>query len=60
VSSRSKFYNSSGLVIFPAIAEAAAIAGLDRYISDLGCPIRPAKFLFVVAIAFSPSANTPI
>jgi len=41
------------------MALAAATAGLDRYTSLSGWPILPLKFLFVVAMAFSPLARIP-
>ena len=51
---------SLGGVILPVIADAAATAGLQRYISLFGCPIRPTKLRFVVVSALSPSASIPM
>ena len=51
---------SHGEVILPVSALAAAVAGLARYTSDFGWPIRPTKFRFVVVTARSPSARMPI
>ena len=44
----------------PAIADAAATAGLAKYTSDVACPILPTKFLLVVDTHLSSSANIPI
>jgi len=49
-----------GPAILPKMADAAATAGLVKYISLPVCPIRPTKFLFVVATALSPFARMPI
>ena len=51
---------SHGLVIFPVIALAAAVAGLARYTSESVCPIHPTKLRFVVVTAFSPAASIPM
>ena len=53
-------YKSFGLVITPVIAEAATTFEFDKYTEDLGSPILPLKFLFVVDMQLSPSLNTPI
>lgn len=52
--------SSSGSLIFPVTAEAAATEGLARYTSDSICPIRPTKLRFVVDTARSPAARIPI
>jgi len=50
---------SLGSVISPLIAEAAAVAGLARYIMALGLPILPLKLRLAVERQASPSPNTP-
>lgn len=54
------FITSSGWVILPVTALAAATAGLDRYTSDFALPMRPTKLRLVVDTHRSPSARTPI
>ena len=46
--------------MIPFTAEAAAVAGLARYTSDLGWPILPTKLRFVVDTQRSPSARMPM
>jgi hypothetical protein len=42
------------------MADAAAVAGLATYISDVGSPIRPVKLRFIVVRARSPAASTAL
>ena len=51
---------SLGSVTFPVIALAAAVAGLARYTSLFGSPIRPTKLRLVVLMHFSPAARIPM
>lgn len=48
-----------GTVMTPARADSATVAGLARYTSDRGEPIRPLKFRLVVEMQTSPSARMP-
>src|SRR5207247_10544206 len=48
-----------GSVMCPHSAVAAAVAGLPRYISAVGSPMRPVKLRFIVVKARSPGASTP-
>src|SRR5262249_46171562 len=51
---------SAGCTISPATAAAAATQAFARHTSESPEPIRPRKFRFVVVIARSPAASTPI
>jgi len=57
---RINHYKSFGFVITPVIAEAATTLEFDKYTEDLGSPILPLKFLFVVEMQLSPSLSTPM
>ena len=54
------YLTSSGWLIRPVTALAAATAGEPRYTSLRGCPMRPTKLRLVVDTARSPSARTPM
>src|SRR5215217_5044168 len=49
----------SGLAILPSIAEAAAVAGDERYTFDESAPILPTKFLEDEDKQISDSPNAP-
>jgi hypothetical protein len=49
----------SGLVILPSIADAAAVAGEERYTFDERAPILPTKFLEDDDIHISSSPSAP-
>src|SRR3712207_4710256 len=49
----------SGLAILPSIAEAAAVAGDERYTFDERAPILPTKFLEEEDIHISSSPSAP-
>src|SRR5829696_1828863 len=49
----------SGLAILPSIAEAAAVAGDERYTFDESAPILPTKFLEEEDIQISSSPRAP-
>ena len=50
---------SKGCAIFPAIAEAATIAGEAKYASAVGSPILPLKFRFVADMPTSLGPKRP-
>ena len=52
--------NSAGSTISPATAAAAATQAFERWMPASLEPIRPRKLRFVVVIAFSPAASTPL
>ena len=57
---QSYYTTSSGPASRPAMALAAATAGLARYTSALGWPMRPGKLRLLVLTQRSPSARTPM
>ena len=59
LSSAANYKYLSGLAILPSIAEAAAVAGDERYTFDERAPILPTKFLEDEDIHISSSPRAP-